>query len=115
MKELVNELREKLLNKEITLLGLDNIVNEYIEKFYNQNTISIFKKERCYQAVDLDSMEGYFPYPIYDKTYYKYLKVFFKIIRNIEEDPPEKLLIKVYKLDLLIDKIDDEDIDNSED
>jgi len=115
MKELVNELREKLLNKEITLLELDNIINKYIRKIYNQDTVSLFKKERCYQAVDLNSMKGYFPYPISDKSYYKYLQVFFDIIKNIEEEPPEKLLIKVYKLNLLIDKIDDEDIGDNKD
>ncbi|MCI8362291.1 MAG: hypothetical protein HFJ41_04035 [Clostridia bacterium] len=115
MKELFDELKEKLLNKEITLLELDNIINEYVKKIYNQNTVSLFKKDRCYQAVDLDAMEGYYPYPIYDKCYYKYLRVFFKIIKNIKEEPPEKLLIKVYDLDLLVDKIDDEDIDNEGD
>ncbi len=115
MKESFDELKEKLLNKEITLLELDNIINEYVKKIYNQNTVSLFKKDRCYQAVNLNAMEGYFPYLIYDSNYYKYLRVFFKIIKNIEEEPPEKLLIKVYELDLFVDKIDDEDIDNEED
>lgn len=115
MQELIDKLNEELLNKEITLLELDNIINENITNFYNQNTISIFQRERCYQAVDLDAMKGYFPYLIYDKLYYKYLQVFFDIIKNIEEEPPEKLLIKVYKLNLLIDKIDKEDLDNEED
>lgn len=44
MKELFDELKEKLLNKEITLLELDNIINEYIKKIYNENTASLFKK-----------------------------------------------------------------------
>jgi len=116
IEEIVTKLKDELLNIDMTLLKMDNaakrIIDSYVikDRFANK-TRGILGRSFFSVEIDWDKNKGSYPYEIYSKSNWIYITVYFEVIKNIEEEPPEKLIIRVTGVDDIIDKKEEDDID----